>query len=177
MTKYRKPMWVALAVASLALVGCQKKVTKVEPIPEPPPPVVVEEPEPPPPPPPEPVVEDITGRLNELLQPLYFDFDRSDLKQDAISRLEMLASFLRDHPSVRLMAQGHADERGSSEYNMGLGENRSKSARSYLISYGISADRLEVTSYGEERLSSFNCGDDDYCHGQNRRVDWQVLAK
>ena len=61
-------------------------------------------------------MEDISGRLNELLQPVYFDFDKSDLKYDAISRLEMIASFLREHhPSVRLLAQGHADERGSSE--------------------------------------------------------------
>ena len=176
MTKFLNPMWVALVTASLAFVGCQKKVTKVEePPPPPPPPVVVEEP--PPPPPPEPVVEDISGRLNELLQPVYFDFDKSDLKYDAISRLEMIASFLREHPSVRLLAQGHADERGSSEYNMGLGENRSKSVRNYLTSYGISLDRIDVTSFGEERPASYNCGNDDYCHGQNRRVDWEVLSK
>lgn len=176
MSKFLNPMWVALVAAGVAFVGCQKKVTKVEePPPPPPPPVVVEEP--PPPPPPEPVVEDISGRLNELLQPIYFDFDKSDLKSDGISRLEMLASFLREYPSVRLLAQGHADERGSSEYNMGLGENRSRSVRNYLTSYGISSDRIDITSYGEERPVSVNCGGDDYCHGQNRRVDWQVLSK
>ena len=175
MSKFLKPLWVTMIAASIAIVGCQKKVTKVEPTPEPPPPVY-QEPEPPPPPP-EPVVEDISGRLNELLQPIYFDFDRSELKPESIRRLEMIASFLREHTSVRILAQGHADERGSSEYNMGLGENRSKAVKSYLTSYGIGSDRLDVTSYGEERPVRYNCAADDDCHGQNRRVDWQVLAK
>jgi peptidoglycan-associated lipoprotein len=75
------------------------------------------------------------------------------------------------------MAQGHADERGSSEYNMGLGENRAGAVRSYLTSYGITTDRVETTSYGEERPVSFNCNSDDNCHSQNRRVEWQVLSK
>ena len=173
MTKFFKPLWLTLLVANIAFIGCQKKVTKVEPIPEPPP-VVYEEP--PPPPPPEPVVEDLTPQLNQLLQPVYFDFDKSDLKSDAISRLEMIAGFLREHPQVRLMAEGNADERGSSEYNMGLGENRSRAIRNYLTSYGISSDRLEITSYGEERPASFGCSDES-CHSLNRRVEWQVLAK
>lgn len=75
------------------------------------------------------------------------------------------------------MAQGHADERGSSEYNMGLGENRSKSVKNYLTSYGISSDRIEVTSYGEERPAQSDCGNDENCHQMNRRVEWLVLAK
>ena len=89
--------------------------------------------------------------LNELLQPVYFDFDKFDLKPETINRLERIAGFLREHSSVRLRAEGHADERGSSEYNMGLGENRSRAVKNYLTSYGISSDRIDLTSYGEER--------------------------
>jgi peptidoglycan-associated lipoprotein len=91
--------------------------------------------------------------------------------------LETIASFLKDHPSVRLMAEGNADERGSSEYNMGLGENRAKAVKNYLTSYGISSDRVETTSYGRERPANSNCGEDDACHAKNRRVEWRVLAK
>lgn len=173
MIKILKPFWVALLVASIGYVGCSKKVVKVEPTPEPPPPAYVEPPPPPPPPPP----RDISGELNALLQPVYFDFDRSELKPDGISTLERIASFIRENSSVRLMAEGNADERGSSEYNMGLGENRARAIKSYLTSYGISSDRIEVTSYGEERPARSGCGSDDACHALNRRVEWQVLAK
>ncbi len=60
---------------------------------------------------------------------------------------------------------------------MGLGENRARAVKNYLTSYGISADRIETTSYGEERPSRTGCGSDDSCHQMNRRVEWQVLAK
>jgi peptidoglycan-associated lipoprotein len=176
MSKYFKPLLVTLTVLSIAFVGCQKKITKVEPTPEPPPPVVQETP-PPPPPPAEPIQEDIGPQLNQVLQTVYFDFDKFDLKPDAISTLGAVASFMKDHPSVRVMAEGNTDERGSAEYNMGLGENRAKAVKSYLTSYGISSDRIETTSYGEERPAQTGCGNDDNCFSKNRRVEWQVLAK
>lgn len=176
MTKFLKPLWVTLLATSIIFIGCKKQVTNVAPTPEPPPPVVEAPPPPPPPPQPEPVVEDISGLLNELLQPVYFDFDKFDLKPETVSRLERVAGFLREHSNVRLRAEGHADERGSSEYNMGLGENRSKAVKNYLTSYGITSDRIDLTSYGEERPAQPNCAADD-CHQNNRRVEWQVLAK
>lgn len=175
MTKFLKPLWVTLLASSIMFIGCKKPVTNVTPLPEPPPPVV-EEPPPPPPPPPEPVVEDISGMLNELLQPVYFDFDRFDLKPESVGRLERIAGFLREHSSVRLRAEGNADERGASEYNMGLGENRAKAVKNYLTSYGISSDRIDLTSYGEERPAQSNCTSED-CHQANRRVEWLVLSK
>lgn len=177
MSKYLKPLLVTLIALSIGFVSCQKKVTKIEPTPEPPPPVVKEVPPPPPPPPPEPVQEDIDGRLREVLQTVYFDFDKYDLKSDAINTLGSVASFLKDHPAVKIQAEGHTDERGSSEYNMGLGENRAKAVKNYIVSYGIPGDRVDVTSYGEERPVQTGCGDDDACHSKNRRVEWQVLAK
>ena len=74
------------------------------------------------------------------------------------------------------MAEGNADERGSSEYNMGLGENRARAVKNYLTGYGIDASRIETTSYGEERTARTGCGSDDACHQENRRVEWTVLA-
>lgn len=176
MNRLLKIFFVSIAALSIGLTGCQKKVTKVEPTPEPPPPVVQEEPTPPPPPAPEEPQEDVGAMLTQLLRPIYFDYDRSDLKPEGISTLENIASFMKSHPGVRLMAEGNADERGSSEYNMGLGENRAKAVRSYLTSYGISSDRIETTSYGKERPARPGCGDDD-CHAMNRRAEWQVLSK
>jgi len=180
MTKLIKLSLVTIVAMGIAFTGCQKKITKVEPQPQQtPPPKVQEQPTPPPPPPPaaEPQEENIDAILQQVLQPIYFDFDQSNIKPEGISVLEKIASFLKEHTNVRLMAEGNADERGSSEYNMGLGENRAKAVKNYLTSYGISGDRIETTSYGRERPVSTNCGDDDSCHAKNRRVEWKVLSK
>ena len=165
---------VAIAIA-LGLAGCQKKVTKIET--PPPEPKVVEEPKPVPPVEEFKPVEDLDAQLRAVLQTIYFDFDKYDLRPDAISKLEAIARYLQEHQTVRVLAEGHCDERGSSEYNMGLGENRAKAVKKYLTSYGIDASRLETTSYGKERPARSGCGADDMCHQENRRVEWQVLAK
>jgi peptidoglycan-associated lipoprotein len=169
---------ILLVIAVIGFTGCAKKVTKIEPIPEPPkPPVAAPAPEPVPPKVEQFVPVDLDAQLREILQTLYFDFDKYDLRPDAISTLGRIASFLQDHKTVRLLAEGHCDERGSSEYNMGLGENRAKAVKKYLTSYGIGADRLETTSYGKERPAALNCGADDNCSQKNRRVEWKALSK
>jgi peptidoglycan-associated lipoprotein len=172
----RTLQFILIALAAIMVgFGCQKKVTKVE---IPPPPPAVEAPKPTPPPPVEefkPI--DIGPELQRILQTIYFDFDKYDLRPDAITKLEPIARFLQDHAQVRVLAEGHCDERGSSEYNMGLGENRAKAVKKYLTTYGIAADRLETTSYGKERPARMNCGADAACNGENRRVEWKVLAK
>jgi peptidoglycan-associated lipoprotein len=166
-------------IAMSFVVGCQKKVTKVEAPPPPPPPPAVEAPRPIPTPPPveefKPI--DIGPELQKVLQTIYFDFDKYDLRPDAIGKLGPVAKFLQDHPQVRVLAEGNCDERGSSEYNMGLGENRAKAVKKYLVSYGIAADKIETTSYGKERPARLNCGADETCNEANRRVEWKVLAK
>ena len=159
--KLGKWLLVVLALIGMAFWGCQKKVTKVETPPEPKPPVVetpikpVEDFTP---------VVDLDAELRQVLQTIYFDFDKYDLRPDAISKLEAIARYLQLHPTVRVLAEGHCDERGSSEYNMGLGENRAKAVKKYLTSYGIDAGKLETTSYGKERLVRMGCGADDLCH-------------
>ena len=156
-------------------IGCTKKVTKIDPVPEPyKPPIVVQDTLPPP------VVEqvpDIDSQLREVLQVIYFDFDKYDLQSDAINILEKIAIFIKDHKTVRLLVEGFCDEHGSSNYNMELGENRAKAVKKNLISYGVVANRIETVSYGKERQVKTNCGTDDNCSRKNRRVEWKVIAK
>lgn len=178
MKKTFKTAIILFTAIGIGFIGCQKKLTKIEtPQPESKPPVV-EAPKPVTPPPVEefkPV--DMDAQLRDVLQTIYFDFDKYDLRPDAISALEKIGSFLREHTAVRVLAEGHCDEHGSSEYNMGLGENRAKAVKKYLTSYGIPADKIETTSYGKERPVKSNCGNDDNCNQANRRVEWKVLAK
>ena len=96
-------------------------------------------------------VSDIDAKMKGIFVPIYFAFDKYDLSDNAIASLGKIASFLKDNTSVRILIEGNADEIGSDEYNMGLGEKRARTAKNYLTSYGISDNRLEITSYGKER--------------------------
>ena len=84
------------------------------------------------------------------LKEIYFNFDRYNLRPDARSTLKANADWLKSHPSVRVEIEGHCDERGTSEYNLALGAKRAQSAKDYLVTLGVSADRLSTISYGEE---------------------------
>lgn len=89
--------------------------------------------------------------VRAVLRDLQFEFDRWELTPEARRTLDELAAALNSFPNLRLVVEGHADERGTSEYNLALGARRAQSARDYLVSLGIAADRLETTSFGEER--------------------------
>lgn len=105
----------------------------------------------------------------ELGMVIYFDFDSSEVRpqdQDLVSRHAMQAS---DNMGVRIRLEGHADERGSREYNIGLGERRSQAVRQMLMIQGVSASQLSTVSFGEERPASFGNSESDYA--QNRRVE------
>ena len=119
---------------------------------------------PPPPAPPQPSVDELF--LKEV-QDAYFDFDKSDIRPDARDALAKTADFLRKYPEVKVTIEGHCDERGSTEYNIGLGDRRAEAVRQYLISLGITADRLNTVSYGKER--PFCTDHNEECWQQNRR--------
>jgi peptidoglycan-associated lipoprotein len=82
---------------------------------------------------------------------IFFGYDRFDLTTEARGILERQAAWLRRYPNVRILIEGNCDERGTREYNLALGARRAAAARDYLISLGISADRMQTVSYGKER--------------------------
>jgi peptidoglycan-associated lipoprotein len=170
----------AVSMACMLSAGCAKKVTKVEePLSKPAPAPTPEAAAPAPAPAPSDSfkVEDLDSKTREILLPIYFNYDKYDLLPESVNKLEKIAPFLQGKTTLRVLIEGNADERGSSEYNMGLGESRARTVKNYLTTYGVSDTRLEITSYGKERPAFPNCGDDETCHSKNRRVEWKILAK
>ena len=108
---------------------------------------------PPPAPPPAPKAG-ISERINGL-QDAYFDYDKSDIRDDARSALtkdaDLLKSIFQDFPDAVVTVEGHCDERGSAEYNLGLGDRRATSLKEYYVQQGLPADRIKTISYGKER--------------------------
>lgn len=103
----------------------------------------------------------------------YFDFDQSTLKAESKAPLMAHAAFLAANPSVKIRVEGHCDERGTTEYNMALGERRAKAVERFLTINGVSAAQLEVVSYGEERPVA--AGSDESAWAQNRRAYIEYL--
>ena len=100
---------------------------------------------------------------------VYFDFDRSDVKEEYREILAAHARYLAEHPSASVTIEGHADERGTREYNMALGERRAKAVKRLLVAMGASADQISVISYGEERPAAL--GHDESAWALNRRAE------
>jgi peptidoglycan-associated lipoprotein len=115
----------------------------------------------------------ISELFDQNVKDAFFELDKSDLRDDARAALTKDAEFLRSYPQVHVSIEGHCDERGSTEYNLGLGQRRAEAAKNYLISLGIPADRMETTSWGKER--PFCSEHDESCWQQNRRAHF-VLA-
>jgi len=109
------------------------------------------------------------------LQDAYFDYDQSDLRDDARSALSGNAEWLKKYPSIQILVEGHCDERGTSAYNLALGDRRANAARDYVASLGISAARLKTVSYGKER--PFCTESSEGCWQQNRRAHFVITAK
>jgi peptidoglycan-associated lipoprotein len=118
-------------------------------------------------------VSDLTileGRSTGPMLPVYFDFDQSNIRADQKGRVENNAAYLKDNPQGRVVIEGNCDERGTNEYNMALGERRAISTKKYIVNLGVSADRVNTISYGEER--PLNYGHDELAWSQNRRADF-----
>jgi peptidoglycan-associated lipoprotein len=98
---------------------------------------------------------------------IFFDFDKSDIRADARSRLDAWADWLKKYPQVTAVIEGHCDERGTREYNLALGERRANAAKNYLVAKGIPANRVQTISYGKERPAVL--GSNEAAWAQNRR--------
>jgi peptidoglycan-associated lipoprotein len=105
---------------------------------------------------------------------VFFDYDDATIRSDAKASLDAKARILGEDRSIRLRVVGHADERGSSEYNLALGMRRAQSIKAYLAGFGVAADRVEIQSLGEERPLAQ--GHDESAWGRNRRGEFSVLA-
>jgi peptidoglycan-associated lipoprotein len=99
---------------------------------------------------------------------VYFDYDKTTLRPDALPALQRIAEWMKQYPNVQIRIAGHADERGTREYNLALGDRRATTVRSYLVSLGIPAQRLETMSYGKERPVAV--GSDETSWAKNRRA-------
>lgn len=122
---------------------------------------------PPPPAPAQPVGPSIEDLFNQNVKDAFFDFDKSDVRGDAQSALTQDAEFLKAHSDVNIIVEGHCDDRGSAEYNMGLGDRRANSVRDFLIQQGVDGSRIRTVSYGKEK--PFCTDDNEQCWQQNRR--------
>ncbi|MFZ0963808.1 MAG: OmpA family protein [Terriglobia bacterium] len=108
-------------------------------------------PPPPPPPPPKPVELTDDQMFDQNVKDAYFDYDKADIRPDAETVLTGDASFLKEHQSIKFTIEGKCDERGSEEYNLGLGDKRANAAKNFLVTAGVTADRISTVSYGKSR--------------------------
>jgi peptidoglycan-associated lipoprotein len=182
--------WIG-AMLLVGAVACHDTPPPVaRPTPPPPPPPATAGTRPPEPPSPvreplmpaEPIASDsVASRsLDDLnrdspLRPAYFDYDSSDLTDAGRAALQADAAVLKKYPTWVVTIEGHCDERGTKEYNLALGERRSVSARTYLMSLGLDANRLRTVSYGSE--FPFDPGHDESAWSKNRRAHFVITAK
>ena len=109
-----------------------------------------------------------------LLTVINFDYDKSDIRDDARAALDAKVPVLMANSAVRIRIAGHTDERGSTEYNLALGQRRATAAKAYLTSHGVPDDRIETVSFGEERPVAQ--GTDESAYAQNRRDEFEIIV-
>ncbi len=115
------------------------------------------------------------GSSDEGLRTINFDFDKYDVRSDARNILAQNADYLKKNTSVKVQIEGHCDERGSTEYNIALGERRANAAKQYLGDLGVGSDRVSTVSYGEERPLVDESNPDAWA--KNRRAEFRVTSK
>jgi len=121
---------------------------------------------PPPPPPQQPSMSD-EELFSQNIKDIYFNYDNSDIRTDQQASIQADVAFLQQHPNISFTVEGHCDERGSTEYNLALGDSRASSVKNALVAAGISADRIKTTSLGKEK--PFCTESNEACWQQNRR--------
>jgi peptidoglycan-associated lipoprotein len=120
----------------------------------------------PPPPPPAPSATE-EELFSQSVKDIYFDYDKYDVRGDQASAMQTDAQFLAQHPNINFTIEGHCDERGSTEYNLALGDNRANAVKNALTSAGVNASRIKTISYGKEK--PFCTESNEQCWQQNRR--------
>jgi peptidoglycan-associated lipoprotein len=182
----------ALVMCAFAASACGGKKPEVKPTPQPPPaekPTVTPAPPPPAPPPASPPPADRPLTEDELfakmtpeeltksgvLKPVLFAYDSIVLSEEARAVLQKNVEYLKRRPSVKIMVEGHADSRGTNEYNLALAERRADAVRDYVVSLGVPADRVTIVSKGEEQ--PFCREETEACWQQNRVGFFIVTAK
>ena len=188
----RRVVLAVLVTVAIGSAACAKKEPPVaRPLPPPPPMSTTDTARPPAPPPPVsepapvpavPVTDDAIGSksLDDInrdspLKPLFYALDQSDVDAAGQQVLQGNADVLKKYPSWQITLEGHCDERGTAEYNLALGERRAVSARNYLVSLGIAADRIKTVSYGKE--FPFDPAHTEAAWAKNRRAHFVVTAK
>jgi peptidoglycan-associated lipoprotein len=151
-------------VAMASPIGCKKKPPETES-------TVVAPPPPPPPAPAPPEVQEMVKNFERV----FFDFDSSSLDDQSKSALKDNATIMSEHTDIKLEIQGHADERGTTDYNLALGQRRANAVLNFLSSNGVASSRLKVVSYGEERPLSE--GHSETAWAQNRRAEFIITYK
>jgi len=174
---------LALLLAVSFTASCKKKAKEVPP----PPPQAQEQPKVEKveqPPVKEPVLSEeeifMKKSLEEINQEkplalIFFDYDKYNIRPDAVPVLEKNAQWLKKFSSAKILIEGHCDERGTEEYNLALGEKRAKSTMEYLISLGIPTERMKIISYGKSQ--PLDPGHDETAWAKNRRAQFLIIEK
>lgn len=177
--KIHRSLRLALAGLATALAGCAQKQVMAPP---PPAPAVAQAPvvQSAPPPPPSTAAaatasakDQIQALLSEALNPIYFDYNMSQVKPEGKAILAKIGQILKAHPEIELNVAGNTDERGSTEYNQALGEKRAQAASQWLVSYGVKKSQLKTISYGKEQPAAV--GHDEAAWSKNRRDEFKAL--
>jgi peptidoglycan-associated lipoprotein len=176
---------VALLACTIGVGACGKKTPPVTPQPPPAPapaPTTPAQPPPPAPPPatppaatPERPREITLDDITKSLQPVYFDLDSVVIKDDGRAAVQKNAEYLKTNATVKVLIEGHADSRGTNEYNLALAERRADAVRDYLVSLGIANDRVTIVSKGEEQ--PFCKEETEACWAKNRVGFFVATAK
>jgi len=159
------------AMLMVAAAGCGKKAPATTPAPPPPPQQAVAPTPPPPPAPPPPAAPPKPAPLADV----FFDYDQSGIRDDGRAPLQKNADWLKRWTSTQITVEGHADARGSSEYNLALGSRRASAVKDYLVNLGIPGNRITVVSKGKEQPVCTT--ESEQCWQQNRRGHFLITAK
>ena len=120
-------------------------------------------------------ISELIRKLQEQIKDIHFDFDKYDIRQDDIPTLKKVATVLQKYPKLKVIIEGHCDERGTNEYNFALGQKRANSAKQYLITLGVPSSKIDIISYGEEKPL---CNEhNEECWQKNRRAHFVFIEE